>query len=198
MKSVLFLCLSLVSLPLFASDLNALKSDLTATCASNTDYKKFPSIISYSDQACLDQLNLFIPNFKFTGHSVQIPAHAGYLVEANLEVVSYKPAVVPVAARIESLKQVSCLIQIQTAEQTLKVRDQNKYTLEDIVRLQPDYSRTLILKFNSREVTGWRELEKCFEDVKHHLPLNGVGNIHRGTPYVIDGRPGYMIVRLFK
>lgn len=180
-----------------AIDLNALHSDLKATCANIFEVSGNEHTL-YTDQPCLDSLAQLLPGLKFTGHVVQIPAHAGYISQANLTITSYQPALVNVPARMKELAPESCLKKIMTADEAVKTRALSRYRMEELLRDQPDLSRTLVLKLNPAVVKDWKDFGNCADSVAARLPEYGMGKLATGTPYVVNGELPYMVIRLFK
>jgi len=173
------------------------RADLYASCRSAVNPKVYnDSMVIYSGQECLNDIRNKMPGFVFEANLYEVPVHSGSIPELYIKPISFKAPSFDLKDRIYRISQTSCVTRVLSIPQVMKESFGNKFFREDLVKLT-DHSRWFVVTVKN-EVTGWRELEACVEDMKKLLPENGLGQATGGTPYVLDRIAGHVIVRFLK
>lgn len=198
MKTMLTIFLLMTSITALATIPDALKSDLAGTCADNF-VEEDDRLIIYpyeSPQTCLDTLADLIPGLRFTFATTSTPAHSGSIESAELRIISYQPARVPLSLRLEQISRASCVKKVFSANSSSGFRTLDDYAQKRIRERQSDLSRTVVVQFDSKKVTDWGNFRACMDEVAHLLPSSSFGRLPLGTPFVINGFPPYTVLRL--
>jgi hypothetical protein len=178
---------------------DSLQSDLNAVSCAQINRLTWPAVRFYpaagTGESCVAQIRRALPALQFSAEVEETPAHAGTLTAVTLDVQSYTPAAVDVAARARQLGAVACVARAQPAARAEEAV--SEFTRRRLRERQPERDRTLVLSLQG--VADWGEYERCMQAIAAQLGPDVASRVvGLGTPYEIDGEPAYAVLRLFR
>jgi hypothetical protein len=181
-------------------DQKSFLSDLNGTCAghAHSGFETLPKMTIYAKESCIKDIKSLMTGFKFSYEAYVLPAHAGYTYHADLVVQKYDPVQVDLNPRMYELSQVKCILKAVPA-QNITRQHISSFTLGKLHEVQPEMSRTVVLLLNRSSVYDWPTYEICMESISKVLPAYSFGEVvAMGTPYYIDRRLPFAVIRLYK